>query len=196
MMSYLAFIYFQLRTHQGIYDAIFFEEDLRNDDRREELSRSRLTLTESLLAIAVCIGLVIEISFVLEDQISYLITERHIPGAFVGLFLIPIVEKAAEHLGAITEAYNNQMNNAVGQILGGTIQTALFTGPLIVIVGWGMNKPMGLDFALFDMVVLMLGVLAVGNFLRDQKSNYLEGLLSLVNYIGIGIAAFYYPDLR
>lgn len=105
------------------------------------------------------------------------------------------LEKASEHLGTIREAYDNQMTSPLSNILSGTIQTVLFTGPLIVIVGWGMDKPMGLDFDVFDIVILMLSVLAVGQFLRGAKSNYLKGILLIVIYTGIGVAVLDYPDL-
>ncbi len=93
----------------------------------------------------------------------------------MGLILVPLVEKAAEHLSAIDEAYSGRMNFALSHVLGATLQTALFNGPLAVIVGWGLHKEMSLSFEVFDLAVLILAIVTVGNFLRDQKSNYLEG---------------------
>ena len=69
-------------------------------------------------------------------------TERGISDAFMGLILVPLVEKAAEHLTAVDEAWDNQMNFAVAHVLGATIQTALFNSSLVVIVGWGLKKNM------------------------------------------------------
>lgn len=113
----------------------------------------------------------------------------------MGLILVPLVEKAAEHITAIDEAWDNQMNLALSHVLGATLQTALFNGPFIVIVGWGMKFDMGLDFDVFNLVMLILAIITVGNFLRDQKSNYLEGFLMIVVYVVIAIAAFYNPTL-
>lgn len=112
----------------------------------------------------------------------------------MGLILVPLVEKAAEHLTAIDEAWDNQMNFALSHVLGATLQTALFNAPLVVIVGWGLHKEMGLDFEIFNMVVLILAIVTVGQFLRDGKSNYLEGFLCVIVYIAIAVAAFYYPN--
>jgi calcium/proton exchanger cax len=55
-----------------------------------------------------------------------------------GLILVPLVEKAAEHITAIDEAWDDQMNFALSHILGASIQTALLNTPLAVIVGWGL----------------------------------------------------------
>jgi Ca2+:H+ antiporter len=113
---------------------------------------------------------------------------------FVGLILVPLVEKAAEHITAVDEAWDDQMNFALSHVLGGSIQTALFNTPLVVMVAWGLDLPLDLNFEIFDAAVLILAILVVGNFLRDGKSNYLEGVLCIFVYIIIAIAAFHYPN--
>lgn len=104
----------------------------------------------------------------------------------MGLILVPLVEKAAEHLTAVDEAWDNQMNFALAHILGATIQTALFNSSLVVIVGWGLGKAMDLNFEVFNIVVLIMTIIVVGSFLRDQKSNYMEGSLCILIYVIIG----------
>jgi Ca2+:H+ antiporter len=86
------------------------------------------------------------------------------------------------------------MNFALAHVLGATIQTALFNAPLVVIVGWGLHIPMDFQFEIFDAVAIILAILVVGSFLRDGKSNYLEGVLCIMVYIIISICAFYYPN--
>lgn len=86
------------------------------------------------------------------------------------------------------------MNFALSHVLGATIQTALFNAPLVVIVGWGLGKQMDFNFDLFSITALILAILVVGNFLRDQKSNYLEGALCVIVYCIIAVAAFYFPN--
>jgi len=107
---------------------------------------------------------------------------------------VPLVEKAAEHITAVDEAWDNQMNFALSHILGSTIQTALFVTPLVVFVGWGLGIDMNLNFNQFEAVVLILAILVVGGFLRDKKSNYLEGALCVLVYIIIAISAYFYPN--
>ncbi|KAK3688153.1 Sodium/calcium exchanger protein-domain-containing protein [Podospora appendiculata] len=193
IIAYLIYVFFQARTHHGIYDVIFEEDSKRDADKNKDAHRHRLTLTECILALAVSIALVAVLATILVDKIHYLVEERNVSDAFVGLILVPLVEKAAEHLTAVDEAWDNQMNFALSHVLGATLQTALFNGPLVVIVGWGLDKNMGLNFETFDMVVLILAILTVGNFLRDQKSNYLEGSLLVIVYVAIAVAAAYYP---
>lgn len=61
--------------------------------------------------------------------------------------------------------------------------TALFNGPLIVLIAWAMGKPMDLNFEIFMIGLLLLSILVVGNFLRDGESNWLEGALLVVSHI-------------
>jgi len=138
--------------------------------------------------------LVTLVAISLVEQIGYIVEERGITEAFMGRILVPLVEKAAEHLTAIDEAWDNQMNFALSHVLGATIQTALLNTPLVVIVGWGLGKTMNLNFELFEIIIMILAIVVVGNFLRDQKSNYLEGALCVIIYVIIAISAFYYPD--
>ena len=88
----------------------------------------------------------------LVEQIEAVV-HSGVPDQFLGLILLPLVEKAAEHLTAIDEAYDGVINVALYHCLGPSIQTALFNGPLVVIVGWILNKPMDLNFEIF-MIVL------------------------------------------
>lgn len=156
--------------------------------------KPKLTFTECIVALVISITLVTIIAISLVEEIEFIVRDRGVSDSFVGLILVPLVEKFAEHLTAIDEAWDNHLNMALSHVLGATIQTSLFNGPLVVLVGWGPNKSMDLNFDLFNIIVLILAILVVGNFLRDQKSNYLEGSLCVIVYINIAVAAFYYPN--
>lgn len=194
LLAFLVYVFFQTRSHHGLYDDIFEGDEQLDRDRERDLAKAKLTFTEAVIALAVAITFVALMAVFLVLEISFIVERHNISDAFVGLILVPLVEKAAEHLTAIDEAYDNQMNLALSHILGASIQTALLNTPLVVIVGWGLGIEMGLDFELFDAVVLILAILVVGGFLRDGKSNYLEGALCFFVYILIAIAAFYYPS--
>jgi Ca2+:H+ antiporter len=194
IVSYLVFLFFQARSHHGIYDAIFKADEAVDADGNRDIRKPKLTLTECIVALAISITLVTLTAIILVEQIPFIVEERGVSDPFMGLILVPLVEKAAEHLTAIDEAWDDQMNFAMSHVLGATIQTAMFNGPLVVITGWGLNKAMDLSFETFEIVSLILAIITVGNFLRDQKSNYLEGFLCVIIYTLIAIAAAYYPN--
>jgi Ca2+:H+ antiporter len=92
------------------------------------------------------------------------------------------------------KAHQNQMNYALAQVLGSSIQTALLNTPIIILVGWALGKEMSLNFEVFDAAMLILAVIVVSSFLKDGKSDYLEGMLSVLVYLLIAVSAYYYPN--
>ncbi|KAF3007358.1 hypothetical protein E8E14_009053 [Neopestalotiopsis sp. 37M] len=195
LLSYVVFIWFQTASHHGLFTAMLEYDEERDHDRAKDMRKDKLTLTECIVALAVSVALVTLIAYALVQEIPYIIEEHGLTDPFVGLILVPLVEKAAEHLTAIDEAWDNQMNFALIHCVGATLQTALLNTPLVILVGWGLpNINMDLNFEIFDIVMLILAILTIGNFLRDQKSNYLEGFLCVVVYVAIAVAAFYYPS--
>lgn len=194
LVAYVVYVFFQTRSHHGLYDDIFEGDEQKDRDRERDLAKAKLTLTESIIALVFAVAVVTGMAIFLVFEIEPIIEHHHVSDAFVGLILIPMVEKAAEHITAVDEAYDNQMNLALSHVLGASVQTALLNTPLVVLVGWGLKINMALDFELFDAVVLILAILVVGGFLRDGKSNYLEGALCVFIYVLIAVAAFYYPN--
>lgn len=194
IIAYAVYVFFQARTHHGIYAASFEQDEARDRDGHKDRAKAKLTLTECIIALVIGITLVTLIAITLVLQIEHIIESSSVSDSFMGLILVPLVEKFAEHLTAIDEAWDNQMNFALSHVLGATLQTAMFNGPLTVIVSWGLGKTLDLNFDLFNLVMLILAILTVGRFLQDQKSNYLEGFLLVVLYVAIAVAAFHYPD--
>ena len=123
-----------------------------------------------------------------------MIEETHVSEMFLGVILVPLVEKAAEHLTAADEAWDNTPNLALSHILGSTLQTALLNAPLVVLISWGTGRVLDFNFSPLLVILLILSILVVGQFLRDGESNYLEGILCVFVYILIAVAAFYYPN--
>lgn len=128
------------------------------------------------------------------SSIERLIEKTHISEMFLGLILVPLVEKVAEHLTAVDEAWDNTPNLFLSHILGSTLQTALLNAPLVVLVSWGTGRALDFNFSPLLVILLILSILVVGQFLRDGESNYLEGILCVLVYILVAVAAFYYPN--
>lgn len=197
LCAFVFYVWFQARSHHGLYEDILEADEQRDHDRHKDLKKAKLTLTESIIALLIALAFVSFMAVFLVQQIEHIIEERNISDAFLGLILIPLVEKASEHITAVDEAFDNQMNFALSHVLGASIQTALLNTPLVVLVGWGLGAgydQMSLTFETFDAIVLILAIIVVGNFLRDEKSDYLEGILCVMVYMLIAVSAFYYPN--
>lgn len=117
VLSYAIFIYFQTRSHHGVYEDVFEGDEawVREHGAQENGNTSdpstaspdhvhaRFTMTECIVALAVSVALVSLIAISLVEEIEFIV-ERGVSDAFMGLILVPLVEKAAEHLTAIDEA--------------------------------------------------------------------------------------------
>lgn len=139
-------------------------------------------------------GLVALCAEFLVDAIPKMTESSSVSQAFIGLIILPIVGNAAEHVTAVTVAAKNKMDLAIGVAVGSSIQIALFVTPVVVLLGWCMNKAMTLYFNLFETVSLFVTVFVVNFLVLDGRSNYLEGTLLIAAYIIIAVAAFFYPD--
>lgn len=188
------YLVFNLHSHNSIFDDVLEMDERRDEDRDEESQRAKLTFIECLIAITVSLTCVCMSAVFLVQEIEHIVA-LGVSDNFMGLILVPLVEKAAEHLTAVDEAWDNQINFALFHCLGPSIHTALLNAPLAVIVGWGLGKNMTLNFEIFMVVLLVLSILVVGNFLRDGKSNYLEGMLCVLVYFIIAVTSWYYPKV-
>jgi len=144
-----------------------------------------------LIAVTVLVG------FVAEWLVSALggFTEASGVSTFwTGLILLPIVGNAAEHVTAVTVAYKDKLDLAIGVAVGSSIQIALFVIPLLVIIAWGLDKPLSLLFDPFQSVVLFLSVLLANYTTQDGRANFLEGYILMTVYIMVAVSAWYYPS--
>ncbi|KAK4144794.1 Sodium/calcium exchanger protein-domain-containing protein [Dichotomopilus funicola] len=162
----------------------------------EEPHSEQMSRTAAVILLLVSTALVAVCAEFMVDSINGLVETSHINEIFIGLIILPIVGNAAEHVTAITVAMKNKMDLAIGVAVGSSIQIALFITPLVVIIGWGMDRNMTLYFTLFETVCLFVSAFMTNFLVLDGRSNYLEGALLMSTYVIIGVVAFFYPDPR
>jgi Ca2+:H+ antiporter len=95
LIAYLVYVFFQMKSHDNLFEEIYEHDELHDKDRHEELAKPKLTLTECIIALVISLACVSLIAIFLVQEIPFMVEERHISDAFVGLILIPVVEKAA-----------------------------------------------------------------------------------------------------
>ena len=136
----------------------------RDRDAHLDAARDKASLLESFILLVVALVSVTLCAYFLVHEIEFIVDEGNVSEAFLGLILVPLVEKAAEHLIAIDDAWDGMLNSfqmlllnhlltntdamdiALSHCLGATIQTALLVAPIVVIAGWGKGLEMDLDF--------------------------------------------------
>lgn len=120
-------------------------------------------------------------------------TSADLPYSFIGLILIPLSEKASEHLTAINEAFDNRVNSAILHVISATVQTVFLNIPIAILVGWITKRHLALSFDPFEAGILLLSIIVVASFLKAERGNYLKGFLYLTLYAMCAIAAFFFP---
>jgi Ca2+:H+ antiporter len=163
-------------------------------DTKDSHAQKPLSRTSAILLLLVVTATVSVSAEFLINSIDVFVKETGVSQAFIGLIILPIVGNAAEHVTAVTVASKNKMDLAIGVALGSSIQIAIFVTPLIVLLGWGLDKDMSLYFSLFETISLFASAFIVNYLMIDGRSNYLEGALLIAAYVIIALAAFFYPS--
>jgi len=179
---YVLFLVFQLKTHIHLF---------QGDEEEEE--EAELSAFLSLVILGVTTVVVSICSDYLVDSIEGVTEEYGMPQAFIGVILLPIVGNAAEHATAVTMAMKGKMDLSLGVAVGSSTQIALFMVPFSVIIGWGFDVPMTLDFRSFDSCVMLLSVFLVSGILQDGNSNWFEGVMLMATYVLIAIIIWFIP---
>lgn len=212
LVLYFSYLFFQLKTHNHLFLQVtqngderrrssvplqFQETNLENaqtpeeDEEEEEPQLPAWMSIALLLIVTAIVGVCAEFLVSAIEEVTKI---WHISETFVGLILIPIVGNAAEHLTAVTCALKNKMDLALGVAVGSSMQIALLVTPLMVIIGWGLDKDMSLFFNIYETAILFIAVIMVNYLIMDGESNWLEGLMLVAVYIIIAISFYFYPD--
>jgi calcium/proton exchanger cax len=94
LIAYMIYILYQTVSHDGLLHEIYEADEHKDKDRHEELQKAKLTLTEVVLALLISLACVALLAIFLVQNIEFIV-EHGVSDAFVGLILIPLVEKIA-----------------------------------------------------------------------------------------------------
>lgn len=94
----------------------------------------------------------------LVSSLNGMVEHSNISKEWLTLIVIPIISNAAEHATAVVVASKGKFDLAMSVAVGSCIQIALFVIPLLILVAWGMGKPLTL---LFDPIETIVSVLLV-----------------------------------
>lgn len=108
MLTYCRFIFYNARSQHSIFDEVLEADEHADLDHYEDLAKPKFTFTECIIALVLSLAIVTLLAIFLVERIEDIV-EAGVPDQFLGLILLPLVEKAAEHLTAIDEAWDGQI---------------------------------------------------------------------------------------
>merc|ERR1712086_1234460 len=127
----------------------------------------------------------------LVDSIDGFVEKSNISRTFVGIVILPIVGNAVEHITAVSMAMKNKMDLAMGIAIGSSTQIAMFVVPFTVLAGWCFDKPMSLDFPMYEVALYLLSILISLHSTTSGTTNWLGGSLLIFTYLMISAGFFF-----
>lgn len=111
---------------------------------------------------------------------------------FLGIVVLAVVGNAAEYISAVYFARQDRMGLVMTITVGSSIQVALFTAPVLVLVSHALKHPMNLVFSNpLELVAITAAAFTVNTIARDGETTWFEGVLLLAVYAVLGIAFYF-----
>ena len=89
----------------------------------------------------------------LVSSLNGLVEHTSVSKEWITLIVIPVISNAAEHVTAVVVAHKGKFDLAMNVAVGSCIQIALFVIPVLILVAWGMGKPLTLLFDPIETIV-------------------------------------------
>jgi len=156
-----------------------------------EATAPNWSMAKSLVVLLSTTGGLVYISEILVHQIEPLVKSTHIPPAFVGLIILPLVGNVAEHSVAISSAMKNKINLSLAISAESSTQIALFVSPICVLIAGIFNQSFNLIFNKIELITLGMSIGGTWLVIHDNRSNWWEGFSLLSFYLIIAVAAYF-----
>jgi Ca2+:H+ antiporter len=185
--SYVAGLFFSLRTHKDLFNPAHAAED--------HVGEEHWSVRKAVMALAgagVAVGVMSEI---LVGSISEASESIGLSPFFVGVIVVAIVGNAAEHWVAIYFAARDKMDLSVNIAIGSSAQIALFAAPVLVLVSFLVGPfPMALVFNGLELGAIFMAILIANQVTQEGESTWFEGLQLLAVYVVLGLVFFFVGD--
>jgi len=156
LISYIAYLVFQLWTHRQLFDAQEQEDEYDDDVEQETAVISFWSGFAWLVGMTLVIALLSEYVVATIEEAS---DKWNLSVSFISIILLPIVGNAAEHAGAVIFAFKNKLDISLGVALGSATQIGLFVVPLTIIVAWILGINMDLNFGPLETGCLAVSII-------------------------------------
>ena len=108
--------------------------------------------------------------------------------------VLSITGNAAEHASSIVAACKNKCDLSLGIAVGSSTQISLCVLPLLVIIGWGMDRPMTMNFEPFEAFTLVCTVMILGFAITHGTATWITGAALFIAYMIVAAGFFCHYD--
>lgn len=182
IVIYAANLVYTLVTHRDVFAA----------SNEEETDGAAWSLKKSLVVIVAATGAVALEADLISGALEQTAAALHLSEFFLGIIVLPLVGNAAEYFSAIYFARKNRMGLVMSIAVGSSIQVALLSAPLLVLISYWMGHPMNLVFSNpLELIAIAAVAFAVNSIAQDGETTWFEGLLLIAVYVLLALAFFF-----
>lgn len=180
ILLYACNLIYTLLTHRDVYSSA------------EAGERPSWSLAKSLGILLAATAVVAVEAELVADTLGGTAARLGLSAFFIGVIVLPLVGNAAEYATAIYFARRNQMGLVMSIAVGSSIQVALLTAPLLVLISYILGRPMDLVFSNpLELIAIGGAAFAVNSIAQDGETTWFEGLLLLAVYVLLALAFFF-----
>lgn len=220
LVVYVAYLYFQLKTHSSIFIDEDDDHEEGLDGHREDFehliapdgdateaeghsgsvahdSRPSMAKVSRAAVVLVVAGMIIaKCTKNLMESMDGMADSLRLSKTFIAIIIIPVASNACEMSQVLAASQKQKVNFAVGVIIGSILQIALFVLPMLVVIGWISHHDMGLYFEPSQTYILLLAVVMVNQVLQDKLYTFLHGVLLISVYVFVKSSTLHPPPSR
>ncbi|ESK84739.1 calcium ion transporter [Moniliophthora roreri MCA 2997] len=217
IIIYIAYLVFQFYSHNHLFVDVVQTSSMSSKSSRSSLSREdtlpppattpslsttdsehnhvKMNTSSALFLLFATTALAYVTAENLVDSLEGLV-ESHpeVSKEWLTLIVIPVISNAAEHMTAVVVASKGKFDLAMSVAVGSCIQIALLVIPVLILVAWGMDKPLTLLFDEVETLVLFFSVLLVKFAIEDGKSHWMSGVVLIAVYTLIALCFWNFPE--
>jgi Ca2+:H+ antiporter len=188
ILVYAANLVYTLVTHRDVFA---FRDD-EGEEGEEGDAAHAWPLSRSLGVLLGATALIAVEAELLSGALEATAAQIGLSEFFLGVIVLAVVGNAAEYISAVYFARRDRMGLVMTITVGSTIQVALLTAPLLVIISFLMGHPMSLVFANpLELAAIVAVAFAVNAITEDGATTWFEGLLLLAVYAVLGMAFYF-----
>jgi Ca2+:H+ antiporter len=182
IIIYLLGLVFSLVTHRNLF--------YMHNDESEDKTDVKITRKCIFVLALVSTFMVVE-SHILVNTLEYISSEFQISQHFLGIIVVPLVGNVVEYITAILMALKNKVSLCIEIAIGSSMQIALFVAPVLVIVGFFLNRPISFAYETYHTTSLIISIGLSFYVFQDGKTYWIEGAILLGSYFIIALGYFF-----
>jgi Ca2+:H+ antiporter len=177
ILVYAANLFYTLVTHRDVFAS------------GEHEAAAVWSLPRALGVLAAAVAVVAVEAELVSSSLEATALQAGLSVFFLGVIVLPLVGNAAEYFAAVYFARQDRMNLVMTICVGSSIQIALVTAPVLVLVSYAIGRPMNLVFSNpLELMAIGGSAFAVNSIALDGETTWFEGVMLIAVYILLAMA--------